>query len=190
MHPGPSALLPRKGTKASPGRSRDSQSACERSRNDRAQLGTILCDRETAAGTEQAVGPRRCVGERGATSRSHDSGQIGAALPSLPAVPAWEAPDSDRSIRAPRLSSVNHLWRIGLDGRTLPERIAAAGFARLLATTMASDRLTFTEWRFALDIYRFEPSGASQPLLTSSFLDWNPHSPRTATVSRSARDEL
>jgi hypothetical protein len=154
MHPGPCALLPRKGTKASPGRSRDSQSARERSRNDRAQLGTILCDRETGC---RRLDHAAVWGERSAASRSHDSGQIGPALPSLPAIPAWEAPDSDRSIRAPRLSSVNHLWRIGLDGRTLPERIEAAGFARLPATTIASDRLAL-------------PSGASISTSTGSSL--------------------
>jgi eukaryotic-like serine/threonine-protein kinase len=72
------------------------------------------------------------------------------------------------------MSFVNHLWRIGLDGPSLPERMEAAGFARLPATTMAGDRLAFTEWRIDLDIYRFESDGPSQPLLTSSFLDWNP----------------
>jgi Tol biopolymer transport system component/DNA-binding winged helix-turn-helix (wHTH) protein len=72
------------------------------------------------------------------------------------------------------LSAVNHLWRVALDGRSLPERIESAGFARQPATTMARDRLAFTQWRFDFDIYRFQAGAPPQPFLTSSFLDTDP----------------
>jgi len=72
------------------------------------------------------------------------------------------------------LSAVNHLWRVALDARRLPERIEAAGFARQPATTMARDRLAFTEWRFDFDIYQFEAGASPRPFLTSSFLDTDP----------------
>ena len=38
----------------------------------------------------------------------------------------------------------------------------------------SGDRVAFTQWRFDIDIYRFEPDGPGQALLTSTFLDMNP----------------
>jgi len=67
----------------------------------------------------------------------------------------------------------NHLWRVAVDGATPPERIEAAGFARLPATARSGDRVAFTEWRWDIDVYRFDPGGPAQPMLTSTFLDMN-----------------
>ena len=68
----------------------------------------------------------------------------------------------------------NHLWRVAPDGASQPERLEAAGFARLPATASAGNRAAFTHWRFDVDINRFEPDGPGQALLTSTFLDMNP----------------
>jgi Tol biopolymer transport system component len=68
----------------------------------------------------------------------------------------------------------NHLWRVASDGGSQPERLEAAGFARLPATASAGNRVAFAHWRFDVDINRFEPDGPGQALLTSTFVDMNP----------------
>ena len=71
-------------------------------------------------------------------------------------------------------SASNHLWRIAADGASPPERLEAAGFARLPATASVGNRAAFTHWRFDVDINRFDRDGPGQALLTSTFLDMNP----------------
>jgi Tol biopolymer transport system component len=100
---------------------------------------------------------------------------------------AW-SPDNDSIIYdAEVVPMSNHLWRVALDGASQPERLEAAGFARLPATARSGDRVAFTEWRFDFDVYRFERDRPAQPVLTSTFLDmhakFSPDGRRTAFSS-------
>ena len=84
---------------------------------------------------------------------------------------AWSPDDRSIIYDAEVVPMSNHLWRVAVDGASPPERFEAAGFARLPATAKSGDRVAFTEWRFDIDVYRFDPAGPAQPMLTSTFLD-------------------
>ena len=87
---------------------------------------------------------------------------------------AWSPDGGSIIFDAEVVPASNHLWRIAADGASPPERLEAAGFARLPATASVGNRAAFTHWRFDVDINRFERDGPGQALLTSTFLDMNP----------------
>ena len=61
---------------------------------------------------------------------------------------AWSPDDRSIIYDAEVVPMSNHLWRVAVDGASPPERLEAAGFARLPATARSGDRVAFTEWRW------------------------------------------
>ena len=87
---------------------------------------------------------------------------------------AWSADSHSIVYDAEVVPLSAHLWRVAADGASAPERFEAAGFARLPAIAATGDRAAFTQWRFDVDIFRFESGGPPQAVLTSTSLDMNP----------------
>ena len=73
-------------------------------------------------------------------------------------------------------SGLGYLWRVGVEiGGQPPERIEAAGInASSPATSASRDRVAFTRAQNNLGIYRFEPTGPAQPVLSSSYGTYQP----------------
>jgi len=68
-----------------------------------------------------------------------------------------------------------YLWRVATDGNYVPERIEVAGLgATDPATVPSRDRLVFARSLFDVDIYRFVPGRPPQPVVVSSFGDFQP----------------
>ena len=67
------------------------------------------------------------------------------------------------------------LWRVRADGRTPEQRIESIPpGAYAPATTKARDRLLFVHDRSDIDFYRFSESGAPEPVIASSSVDYGP----------------
>ena len=67
------------------------------------------------------------------------------------------------------------LWRVRADGSEPEQRIESIPpGAYAPATTKVSDRLLFVHDRADLDVYRFNPSGAHEPVMASSAVDYGP----------------
>jgi Tol biopolymer transport system component len=67
------------------------------------------------------------------------------------------------------------IWRIGLAGDSLPERIEVAGLRASRPSTLASkDLLAFRNDRYDADLYTFEERRPRQAVAASSLPDYNP----------------
>jgi Tol biopolymer transport system component len=85
---------------------------------------------------------------------------------------AW-SPDQQSLIYDVHVGTLSNLWRVGIDGRSPPERIEVAGLhAAEPAAVPSRDRLAFSELGFDNDIFRFEPGRPPHPLLASSLEDF------------------
>jgi eukaryotic-like serine/threonine-protein kinase len=67
------------------------------------------------------------------------------------------------------------LWKVGIGRDSPPERVELAGRdAGFPATAASRDRLAFVRFLRSVDIYRFAPKGASEPVVASSLVaDFN-----------------
>jgi serine/threonine protein kinase/sugar lactone lactonase YvrE len=71
--------------------------------------------------------------------------------------------------------SLRYLWRVDARGSGRPERMEIAGLGAAAPATVASrDRLAFSQTMTDLDIYRFVAGREPEPLLVSSFDDYEP----------------
>jgi Tol biopolymer transport system component len=69
----------------------------------------------------------------------------------------------------------SQLWRVDADGGTPPEPVDLAGTgARAPSTARGQDRLAFTRYRWAPDVYRLPLDGSPTPLIESTAVDWFP----------------
>jgi Tol biopolymer transport system component/predicted Ser/Thr protein kinase len=70
---------------------------------------------------------------------------------------------------------IRRIWRVGIDGKEPPTPIELAGLHAMHPATAASrDRLVFVQELTNVDIYRFETGRPAEPVLASSFADYNP----------------
>ena len=68
------------------------------------------------------------------------------------------------------------LFRVGIAGDALPQRIEVAGFgAGQPAIAASSDRLAFVRSGFGTQIHRFVAGRRAEVVAASSFGNWNPH---------------
>ncbi len=88
---------------------------------------------------------------------------------------AWSR-DGKSLVYGVQQAGLGYLWRVGVDiGGQPPERIEAAGinaFSPALSTSR--DRVAFTRGLSNSGIYRFEPTGPAQPVISSSYGNANP----------------
>jgi Tol biopolymer transport system component len=71
-------------------------------------------------------------------------------------------------------SVIHRLWRVGIDGKEPPTPIELAGLhATHPAIAPSRDRLVFSQELTNHDIYRFEPGRPVEPVLASTFEDFN-----------------
>jgi serine/threonine protein kinase len=69
----------------------------------------------------------------------------------------------------------SHIWRAAVVADQPAERIEVAPFGSFAPALVASrDRLVFAQDRSDIDIFRFETSGRTTPVLASSFVDYSP----------------
>jgi Tol biopolymer transport system component len=71
---------------------------------------------------------------------------------------------------------VHRLWRAAIEGTEPPTPIELAGLGAMHPAAAASrDRLVFVRQLWDYDVYRFEVGRPAEPVLASSFPDYNPH---------------
>ena len=69
---------------------------------------------------------------------------------------------------------IRRLWRVGIDGKEPPTLIELAGLrAGHPAIAASRDRLVFSHELTSYDIYRFEQGRPAEPVLASTFMDFN-----------------
>jgi serine/threonine protein kinase/Tol biopolymer transport system component len=70
---------------------------------------------------------------------------------------------------------IRRLWRVGIEGNEPPTLVELAGLrAGHPAIAASRDRLVFSHDMTSYDIYRFEPGRPTEPVLASTFTDFNP----------------
>jgi Tol biopolymer transport system component/tRNA A-37 threonylcarbamoyl transferase component Bud32 len=70
---------------------------------------------------------------------------------------------------------IHRLWRVDITGNRPPEVVEVAGLGVKQPATVASrDRLVFVKELYDADVYRFEVGRPAEPVLTSTFPDYNP----------------
>ncbi len=67
---------------------------------------------------------------------------------------------------------IQRLWRVGIVGNEPPTPVELAGL-RARHPAIAADRLVFTQALSDADIYRFEPGRPAEPVLASTFAEFN-----------------
>jgi Tol biopolymer transport system component len=72
-------------------------------------------------------------------------------------------------------SVIKRLWRVEIEGNEPPTLIELAGFRAMHPAIAASrDRLVFAHEVTSFDVYRFVPGRPAEPVLASTFEDFNP----------------
>ena len=101
---------------------------------------------------------------------------------------AWARDGGSVIFDTMQATSVFYLWRSWLDGRRPLERLEIAGVGAVNpATAVSRDHLAFSRFVYDLDIYRFTPDHAAEPVLASSTSEFTPHFSPTASASPSTR---
>lgn len=96
-------------------------------------------------------------------------------LPGIPGI-AWARDGQSIVYSSPVARYITYLWRVDLNGRRPPERIELAGLNAFAPGTArsSSDRLVFSRYSGDADIYRLRADGSPEPVVASSFADYDP----------------